>query len=201
MGNKDSAVLRDDEFATIAKATGMTVDDVEKHYLDFLQANGSDGKISKKEFEETVKKFQPKINEVENSKKLTKYVFRMYDTDDSGSIDFNEFMTVCYLSSCNKPDEKLRMIFRVFDKNQDKSIKKDEVSKIVKILYKLLSDEEKKKGDEKKIAEEVFKEMDKDANQKVTEAEFLAAVNKADSLSKVLTDTLTDVVAFEEPKL
>ena len=55
MGNKDSAVLRDEEFATIANATGMTVDDVEKHYMDFLQANGSDGQISKKEFEETVK--------------------------------------------------------------------------------------------------------------------------------------------------
>ena len=80
-------------------------------------------------------------------------------------------------------------------------LNRDEVGKIVKILYKLLSDEEKKKGDEKKIAEEVFKEMDKDANQKVTEAEFLAAVNKAESLSKVLTDTLADVVAFEEPKL
>jgi len=202
MGNKDSAVLRDDEFATIANATGMTVDDVEKHYMDFLQANGSDGQISKKEFEETVKKFQPKINgdQIENSKKLRKYVFRMYDTDESGSIDFNEFMTVFYLSSCNKPDEKLKMIFRVFDKNQDKAIKQEEVGKIVKILYKLLSDEDKKKGDEKQIAEEVFKEMDKDADQKVTEAEFLAAVNKAESLSKVLTDTLADVVGFEEPR-
>jgi len=206
MGNRSTAVLQDEEFKVIAEKTKMTVEEVEKQYVDFLQTlSGSDSKISKKEFRKTIMNFHPEMKQVKDkkdAKKLQKYVFRMYDTNDNGSIDFDEFMIVFYMMMCENLDERLKYIFRIYDKNQDGSISRKEVKKIVEILYKLLSDEEKSGQTEKDITEMVFKEMDENVDGKVTEQEFIGAVNKADSISKILNQKLGDIVQFRlnDPK-
>ena len=84
---------------------------------------------------------------------------------------------------------------------------RDEVSKIVKVLFDLLSDEEKKAGSkseaksdlqrQESMAEKIFKEMDKDDDGKVTMDEFLTAVSKPDSVSKVLNTKLSDLMSIK----
>ena len=58
----------------------------------------------------------------DENEKLLKYVFRMFDIDGSGGIDYKEYMTVCCLLVCDNMEERLKMIFRIYDTNQDKSI-------------------------------------------------------------------------------
>ena len=54
--------------------------------------------------------------------KLEKHIFRMYDANGDGFIDFREFMLVLYVLSSGTPEENLKQIFRIFDINNDKSI-------------------------------------------------------------------------------
>ena len=78
-----------------------------------------DGKISRKEFRSMITTCYPEIN---NCKKLEKHIFRMYDSDGNGTIDFREFMMLLYIMSSGSPEENLGQIFRIFDKNNDGSI-------------------------------------------------------------------------------
>ena len=60
--------------------------------------------------------------EMASCRKLERHIFRMYDTDNNGTIDFREFMIILYIMSSGTPEENLAQIFRIFDENNDGSI-------------------------------------------------------------------------------
>merc|ERR1712198_617625 len=64
--------------------------------------------------------------------KMEKHVFRIYDTNDDGYIDFPEFMVVFYIMSDGSPEEVLSKIFRVFDVNSDGTITQKELKRLIK---------------------------------------------------------------------
>ena len=70
------------------------------------------------------------------SSRMSKHIWRMYDTNRDGSIDFKEFMMVLYVMSNVSSEENLKQIFRVFDINNDGRIDLDEMKRIVKDLLK-----------------------------------------------------------------
>jgi len=59
--------------------------------------------------------------------KLEKHIFRMYDSNGDGHIDFREFMIVLYIMSNGSPEANLKQIFRIFDINGDGAISKKEL--------------------------------------------------------------------------
>ena len=48
-----------------------------------------------------------------NSKDFVDQIFRIFDKDGNGSIDFNEFMMATDMTSAGTPEEKLRWAFKV----------------------------------------------------------------------------------------
>ena len=63
---------------------------------------------------------------------LSSHIWRVYDINEDGQIDFYEFMTVLHVMSSGSSEDNLRQLFRVFDINSDGSISKDELERIVK---------------------------------------------------------------------
>ena len=57
-------------------------------------------------------------------------MFKIYDTDGNGVIDFKEFMTLYFMMSEGSPEEILSGIFRMFDDNGDGTITTDEMDKV-----------------------------------------------------------------------
>ena len=45
-----------------------------------------------------------------NTDKLESHIFRMYDTNGDGHIDFREFMIVLYIMSNGTPEENLKQV-------------------------------------------------------------------------------------------
>ena len=86
--------------------------------------------------------------------KVEKHVFRVYDTNNDGFIDFIEFMVLFhilsgilnswvnvfdnYFTSDGTPQDVLAKIFRVFDVNSDGTITQKEMQRLVTDLYGLI---------------------------------------------------------------
>ena len=94
MGNKNGTpVLREQDIAALSKSSGMDAAQVKEHFNAFLTAHPN-GKMKPKEFREMVEKTMPKSD----ASKMEKHVFRIYDSNNDGYIDFVEFMLIFHIS-------------------------------------------------------------------------------------------------------
>jgi len=137
MGNcvHGTKILTEEDIDFIAKNTAMDKTQVENQYQSFLKKH-PDGRISRKSFHTMMKECYPGAD----TEKLEKHIFRMYDTNKDGHIDFREFMIVLYIMSNGSPEENLKQIFRVFDINNDGTISLKELQKIVRDLFLLINE-------------------------------------------------------------
>jgi len=107
----------------------------QNQYQSFLKKH-PDGRISRKSFHTMMKECYPGAD----TEKLERHIFRMYDSNKDGHIDFREFMIVLYIMSNGSPEENLKQIFRVFDINNDGTISLKELQKIVRDLFLLINE-------------------------------------------------------------
>merc|ERR1711975_82608 len=157
MGNcvHGTKILTVEDIDFIAKNTAMDKTQVETQYQIFLKKH-PDGRISRKSFHSMMKECYPGTD----TEKLERHIFRMYDTNKDGHIDFREFMIVLYVMSNGSPEENLKQIFRVFDINNDGSISLKELQKIVKDLFHLINEQNADEASQEVLAQSAFNEMD-----------------------------------------
>ena len=185
--------LSEEDLDFIARNTAVSREDVDRQYENFLTKH-PDGKITKKEFGVMMRQCYPDAD----TDKLEKHIFRMYDSNSDGSIDFREFMIVLYVMSNGSPEENLKQIFRVFDINNDGTISMKELRRIVKDLFHLLSKEDNpEQASQETLADLAFKEMDVDSDGKITKSEFVAACMAQEKISSMLALRIIDVFVSE----
>merc|ERR1719347_1960573 len=144
----------------------MSRDAVERQYKNFLTKH-PDGKISQESFNDMMKECYPGTD----TERLGKHIWRMYDTNQDGHIDFREFMIVLYIMSNGSPEENLKQIFRVFDINNDGKINFVEMKRLVKDLLKHEGDDIDRKAVES-LSESAFSEMDENEDGNINQEEF-----------------------------
>ena len=62
---------------------------------------------------------------------MAETLFNVFDEDNSGTLNFYEFMMVKYTSNLQSPEEKLNWIFTAFDQDGGGSVDVDEIRGIV----------------------------------------------------------------------
>ena len=97
----------------------------------------------------------------EESEKMENHIFRIYDLDQDGFIDFHEFMTVFMILTGDEPKSVLEKMFRMFDVNSTGIITKEEMITLVTDMHKLIEDNLDHETDEE-LAMHAFGEMDTD---------------------------------------
>merc|ERR1712038_1391141 len=186
-------VLTEQQAEQLAQSSGLDVVQVREQFDAFVLEHPN-GKMKKKDFREMMAKALPK----KDAGKMEKHVFRIYDTNNDGYIDFPEFMIVFYIMSDGSPEEVLGKIFRVFDVNSDDSITKKELTRLIKDMYGLLNNDNPEQASEKFIATSAFAEMDKDADGKITQEEFISACLGQEQFSKMLALKIIDIFVDED---
>merc|ERR1719234_2209747 len=77
----------------------------------------------------------------DDADKMEKHMFRVYDANDDGYVDFVEFMMIFYIMSDGSPEEVLAKIFRVFDVNSDGTISEKELKRLIKDMFMMIKEE------------------------------------------------------------
>ncbi|TNM90571.1 hypothetical protein fugu_002860 [Takifugu bimaculatus] len=106
-------------------------------------------------------------------------VFESFDTNKDGKIDFLEYVAAVHLVLRGKLEDKLRWSFKVYDRDGNGCLDKQEVRHIVKIIHKI-----KKKSDmsvtEKieDVCDRIFELVDKNKDSQISLEEFIEGAEK-----------------------
>jgi Ca2+-binding EF-hand superfamily protein len=92
------------------------------------------GMLTKEEFQKIYRQFFP----FGDPSAFADYVFNVFDSDKSGTIDFKEFICALSVTSRGKMEDKLDWAFQLYDIDGDGKISYDEMLAIVEAIYKMV---------------------------------------------------------------
>ncbi|KAI5286965.1 Neuronal calcium sensor 1, partial [Ascosphaera atra] len=126
--------LSSQELDELQKATAFDKKELNQWYKGFI-ADCPSGQLSKDEFSKIYRRFFP----YGDPTSFSNYIFRAFDLDDSGYIDFREFICSLSVTSRGSLEEKLDWAFRLYDIDGDGKITYNEMLAIVRAIYKMVS--------------------------------------------------------------
>ncbi|XP_029456120.1 recoverin isoform X2 [Rhinatrema bivittatum] len=176
MGNSKSGALSKQILQELQMNTKYSQDELCVWYQSFLK-ECPNGRISKEQFENIYARFFPDAD----PKAYAQHVFRSFDANNDGTLDFKEYMVAFHMTSTSKTDKKLEWAFSLFDVDGNGKISKGEVLQIVTAIFKMISPENQKHlpADEntpEKRTEKIWVFFGKKDNDKLTEGEFIQGI-------------------------
>lgn len=99
--------------------------------FESLQRDCPGGQLSRSKFLEVYSEFFPNGN----AEGFCEHVFRTFDTDNGGTIDFKEFLLAINITSSGKVSDKLEWAFSMYDIDGNGSIEKSEMVQIIKVCH------------------------------------------------------------------
>lgn len=187
MGAKKSKTsLTSEELDHLMKHTNLDRSTVKQWYSGFLR-DCPTGKMNQDQFYSMYRMLIPEGN----TEKFCEHVFRTFDTDNNGYIDFLEFLLALNVTSSRNPEEKLKWAFKLYDVDGNGSISQEEMIKVVQSIYDMLgSDTLEADKNARNRAKLVFGKLDTDGDKRLTEEEFIKGCLENDELKSLLTPTM-----------
>ncbi|KAJ8783694.1 hypothetical protein J1605_008737 [Eschrichtius robustus] len=174
MGNSKSGALSKEILEELRLNTRFTEEELSTWYQSFLKECPS-GRITRQEFQTIYSKFFPEAD----PKAYAQHVFRSFDANSDGTLDFKEYVIALHMTSACKTNQKLEWAFSLYDVDGNGSISKNEVLEIVtQAIFKMISPDDVKHLPEdentpEKRAEKIWGFFGKKDDDKLTEKEFI----------------------------
>merc|ERR1711874_956667 len=162
----DTKTLSEEDLKILKDTTEMEENEIVEKHDSFLEKH-PDGNISKKSFDQLLSECLPKSSR----KKLRSHLWRIYDLNMDGIVDFKEFMLVLQVMSDGSAEENLKQIFRFFDVNLNGYIDKVELERVVRDLLAV----DKSNNNSPLIAEKAWQEMRPAGGGEISLKEFTVA--------------------------
>ncbi|WAR22997.1 NCALD-like protein [Mya arenaria] len=121
---------------------------------------------------------------------FVRHLFRSFDMDNDGFVDFKEFIVGLCVSGSDKPEVKLKWAFKMYDIDGNGSISREEMSSMLKAIYRMIStDMSNTKADIQTIEElvvEFFRSADRNHDDAISQEEFMAGVREMPAILHLL---------------
>merc|ERR1719350_484681 len=176
MGKSQSKISKED-MDFLQQKTDLDKSTIEEWYEGFLKDCPS-GELSQTKFVAMYSKIFPSGN----ADNFSKNIFRTFDTNNSGTIDFREFMLALHATSHGSPEEKLAWAFRMYDVDGNGSIDFNEMRRVVSAVYEMMGNDNSNVSK----ARELFSKMDENCDGLVSQEEFIAVCSKDDDFLRLL---------------
>ncbi|KAI3381536.1 hypothetical protein SNEBB_008700 [Seison nebaliae] len=188
MGNsggkhQDHRILTDAELEFLEETTKLNKSDILEWHQGFLLDCPS-GMLDKKTFVKTYKKLYPSGK----PEKFCDYLFRVFDADSSGKIDFGEFLIAVSLTTSGDLRQRLSWSFDMYDIDGNGKIDHREMEKLIEAIYELLGEQHKikQKGGVQRVVDEIFGIMDTSKDGLLSRDEFIDGLMKDPQLRSLL---------------
>ncbi|XP_015602500.1 neuronal calcium sensor 2 isoform X1 [Cephus cinctus] len=180
-GSKDKLSKEDMDF--LKSHTRYDEATIKEWYKGFKQ-DCPNGRLTPTKFVDMYKMFFPSGN----AEEFCDHVFRTFDMDKNGYIDFKEFLLAIDVTSSGTPEEKLKWAFRMYDVDGNGVIDIQEMTKIVQAIYDMLGacSSNRPADSAEDRAKNIFAKMDENNDGQLTQDEFLKGCLQDEELSKML---------------
>ncbi|XP_020902348.1 neurocalcin homolog [Exaiptasia diaphana] len=195
MGKKQSK-LDPQVMNDLMRRTDFDEKELKSWYKGFLKDCPS-GYLTKEQFIEMYNK----VFRQGDATKLAACVFRRFDVNRDGKIDFREFMCSLYVSTRGSMEQKLKWAFSIYDINGDGFITKQEMYRIVDALYRTAGDDpttnkslvaQWEELDPEERTLKVFRSFDTNRDGLLSLSEFLEGAKKDKTLALILENQSCD---------
>ncbi|KAJ8038955.1 Neuronal calcium sensor 1 [Holothuria leucospilota] len=169
MGRSGSK-LKQEQLEELCDSTHFSEKEIVQWHKSFIR-DCPHGALNKEEFIQIYQQFFP----FGDASKFASFVFKVFDANKDGFIEFDEYVKALSVTSRGNLDEKLDWAFRLYDLDDDGFITREEMLDIVDAIYKMVGNMVQLPEDEntpEKRVDKIFRLMDKDRDSRITQEEF-----------------------------
>ncbi|GAB6033791.1 Kv channel-interacting protein 4 [Chamberlinius hualienensis] len=174
-----------DGLDALCRLTKFSRKELQHMYRGFKQECPS-GIVSEETFKGIYAQFFPQGD----SSQYAHYVFKSFDHDQSGQLNFEDFVVALSVLSRGSLSEKLQWAFHLYDINGDGFITKDEMHNIVNSIYDLMgkcTEPVIEDATTREHVERVFERLDLNKDGVVTLEEFMDSLSKNEDIVKAMS--------------
>ncbi|XP_039271708.1 neurocalcin-delta-like [Styela clava] len=179
---KGESKLQPKELADLANSTNFTEKDIHEWYKGFMK-DCPKGKMSKVQFIGMYQEFFPHGD----ATRFAENIFRTFDENQDGRIDFREFITALSLTSQGTVDEKLGWAFNIYDLDGNGYISMSEMMKIIDAIYNTRPPKERLTSEDiRNRTKSTFEKLDSNHDGRISRKEFISGAKSDSALVQIL---------------
>ncbi|KAL5022771.1 hypothetical protein ScPMuIL_001926 [Solemya velum] len=174
--------LKGKELDALESSVGFSREEIQEWHKEFRKTCKRGRYLTIDEFRKVYNKLFP--GDVNT---FAQHMFRSFDKDGNGRVDFQEFLIGLSVSSSSDIEQKLRWAFDMYDVDGNGTISRSEMMDILNSVYKMTDLNAGDGNTPEKMTERLFKKMDTNGDGELSWEEFLEGAKQDSMIVNMLT--------------